>query len=75
MATGILHLGGYEYYLKSSGAMAVGWAFDGLNWYYAESSGALASGWRLIGGAWYWLDGANDHKMVTGFMIPFSTTS
>lgn len=67
MATGILHLGGYDYYLKSSGAMAVGWAFDGLNWYYAESSGALASGWRLIGGAWYWLDGANDHKMVTGF--------
>lgn len=67
MATGILHLGGYDYYLKPSGAMAVGWAFDGLNWYYAESSGALASGWRLIGGAWYWLDGANGHKMVTGF--------
>lgn len=67
MATGILHLGGYDYYLKPSGAMAVGWAFDGLNWYYAESSGALASGWRLIGGAWYWFDGANDHKMVTGF--------
>lgn len=67
MATGLLHLGGCDYYLKSSGAMAVGWAFDGLNWYFAESSGALASGWRLIGGAWYWLDGANDHKMVTGF--------
>lgn len=67
MSKGIVCVGSSKYYLSESGAMAVGWAFDGLNWYYAESSGALASGWRLIGGAWYWLDGANDHKMVTGF--------
>lgn len=67
MSRGIVSVGSSRYYLSDSGAMAVGWAFDGTDWYYADGSGALASGWRSVNGAWYWLDIANDNRMVTGF--------
>lgn len=58
MLTGLQRLGGSVYYLKDSGEMSTGWAWDSTNqdWYYSSASGDLVSGWQFIDSSWYWLD-------------------
>lgn len=43
---------GYWYYLKSDGAMAVGWIEINGTWYYLNPSPTGASGWGYHNGVW-----------------------
>lgn len=67
MLTGWLKDGGSWYYLASSGAMSIGWIWDGA-WYFMQSSGAMATGWFEDGDAWYYADdsGAMVHDRWVG---------
>lgn len=72
MQTGLLQVGSSKYYLTDSGAMAIGWAWDGAEacWYYATpsaSDGRLLTGWQKVGDAWYWMD-PSSAKMQTGWL-------
>lgn len=58
MLTGMQRIKSKYYYFLDSGAMAVGWVYDGDEdcWYYMNQDGTRRTGWLLTGGAWYWFD-------------------
>lgn len=57
-------IAGNTYAFDDSGAMHIGWYYDGENWYYFNHSGAIVSGWQAVNGYWYYLDPAENNKMA-----------
>ena len=57
-------IAGNTYAFDDSGAMHIGWYYDGENWYYFNYSGAIVSGWQAVNGYWYYLDPAENNKMA-----------
>ena len=58
MSTGLITVADTKYFMSDSGAMTIGWGYDGTKncWYYADPTGKLLTDWQYINGAWYWLD-------------------
>ena len=57
-------IAGNTYAFDDSGAMHIGWYYDGENWYYFNHSGAIVSGWQAVNGYWFYLDPAENNKMA-----------
>ena len=49
-----------------SGAMAVGWAWDGYAWYLCDTEGHILKGWQWRDGKWYHM--ATDGSMDTEWL-------
>ncbi|WP_251179430.1 hypothetical protein [Adlercreutzia agrestimuris] len=72
-------IGGSWYFLKSSGAMATGWAQVGGKWYYLNSSGVMQSSKWISGTYWVgsngvmatntWVDGGRYYVGGNGAWI------
>lgn len=66
MRTGWQYLGNKWYYLRSSGAMAIGWYQEGSTWYYLDQpNGDMKTGWQYLGSKWYYFRSSG--AMATGW--------
>lgn len=64
-----LYDGGKQYYLKSNGAMAVGWVQRDGDWFYYTSDGSMKTGWQKSGGSWYYMRPQAEGEHEKGSML------